>query len=605
MELSVLGVSSSRGCAGCHAILQCLSDQLAQQELTIDSKSLQEECKLYWLVGDRQGSQYSLMLGITVKIAEGEYRKREFCMWIGYDGQQSPHPAARRLNQAIADGYTGSAASLDILSRWVKDCDATHQKCKQPPSSLPYRILRLSKVSQDIINVILVEGLKTNEPYACLSHRWGESTLRCRTTKGTIATHLEGVPWNSLPKTFQQAATVTLALGLKYMWIDSLCIVQDDKEDWKVQAAQMCNIYRGSYITIAATSSSDSDQGLFWKVPTYPVMTRRSRSGHVWLRESPAHQYQEYANLDNGHHDFPLLSRGWVFQERILAPRVVHFGRCELRFEDVQPDALCTCGSETSWPRKDSHYRSLASSDEAMTRGYWHNIVNQFISLELTFYSDYLPALAGVARQYGTAHEAVLGRYVAGLWERTLLHDLPWYVVDGYPGQRPEGCSTPTWSWASTTAGRCVTLAYTRATEDLTIKESRSNLAGPDEYGPIDSAHLVVEGRFITGSWKWVATKKLTRRIHFYIDNRQESYYMHLDYNFSISGNSWHVPEFSKLYCLKTGFVGDGCHVCLVLRAVNTEQNIFERIGLLMEAPGEVVNRWFESCSGPEIIKLV
>jgi hypothetical protein len=392
-----------------------------------------------------------------------------------------------------------------------------------------------------------------------------------------------------------------LELGLKYIWIDSLCIIQDDKEDWKVQAAQMCSIYRGSYITIAATSSNDSDQGMFWRVPKFPIQVKSSSSHDVFIREAPEHQYGIQDLSDD---DYPLLSRGWVYQERLLAPRVVHFGRSELRFEDIKATAQCECGMEVAWPRKESHHRSLSVSDIAEVRSHWHEIVGQFSTLNLTFYSDYLPALAGIARQYGTAHQDVLGQYVAGLWEKTLVYDLLWYVSDGYNSRRQEVCNAPSWSWASTSAGTGGMLRYTRASEDLEIMEFHVALAGPDEYGPIDSAELIVQGYLAVGSWKWVTENGLERRIHFCHEPEDKTYYVYLDYNWSVSGSSRYVPEGSKIYCLKTGFVGDGCHVCLIMRAVDDEEKVFERIGLL-EAPKDAVESWFVDCKTPETIKII
>ncbi|KAI9147143.1 hypothetical protein HJFPF1_13175 [Paramyrothecium foliicola] len=601
-QLQALHMSSERGCAGCAGILECLQNQLDHKGLLADDKSLQGPCRLTWLVGDRDVFNPSLQLEVFVRKATGGNHKNiELSILIGFDSSKAPHPAARKVNRATAEGDTGSTASLNVLKTWLKECDASHQACKQPSSSLPYRVLQLQRDSRGEIHVNLVEDLSSKEPYACLSHRWGASTLRCRTLKSTIQAYFKSVPWSELPLSFQQACAVTLHLGLKYIWIDSLCIIQDDKEDWKIQAAEMCRIYRGSYITIAATCSSDSDQGLFRKVLKFRIPTKASGCQAVFIREAPDHQFGGEYEED----DVPLLSRGWVYQERLLAPRVVHFTRSELHFEDISPHALCECGMETSWPRKETHHRSLAITDLAEVRNHWHEIVGQFSTLNLTYYSDYLPALAGIARQYGTAHQGLLGRYVAGLWEKSLVYDLLWYVGDGYNSQRPGVCNAPTWSWASTTAGTGGMLRYSRSTKDLEVVSSHVQLAGPDEYGPIDAAKITVRGYLIPGSWKWAADKAGNERIHFCSGLGLQTHYIHLDYNFSIPGNSRYISEAETLYCLKTGFVGDGCHVCLILRSVKEDQSTFERVGLLIETPKTVIDGWFEKQDTPQVITLV
>ena len=397
---------------------------------------------------------------------------------------------------------------------------------------------------------------------------------------------------------------VTLYLGLKYLWIDSLCIIQDDADDWKAQAAKMCDVYAGSHITISATSSTDSDDGLFRTVPSVsiqpydsspPVLFIRTHSRHIKYRTNPISEY------DN---DFPLFTRGWVFQERILSPRVVHFSRYELSFMCSNHFSLCECGTREFFFDKRDYDQSLVESDVFKIRSYWHQTVNTYSRLRLSYQSDRLPALAGIARQYGAAHAATLGRYVAGLWEHTLIYDLIWGINEGYLLPRPNTYCGPTWSWASVTGWVQTFSSFRRARNDLEVLDFRVELAGPDEYGPITSAELTVRGYLAEGMLEWVEEPGKPRSIGF-SHSASGAGRITFDCNIQRSGSPDYMPVNSRVHCLKTGFIGGGLHICLVLRAVDDESKIFQRLGIIHFTQLEVVDTWFAQDHAKETIRLV
>ena len=130
-----------------------------------------------------------------------------------------------------------------------------------------------------------------------------------------------------------------------YLWIDPLCIVQDDTEGWKAQAAQMCNIYSGAYLTIAATSSGDGDNGMLHAVSTIPISPVETNRSDVFIREYPNHfPSLQWPSDPDELAKFTLLTCGRVYQERLLSPRVVHFTRCEVLLERSARKACCECG---------------------------------------------------------------------------------------------------------------------------------------------------------------------------------------------------------------------------------------------------------------------
>jgi hypothetical protein len=147
------------------------------------------------------------------------------------------------------------------IIQWLSDCDK-HLGCTASHRSitaLPTRVLDLGKDS-----IKLFESQGIDGTYMTLSHCWG-STPFITTTKDTIQERKEGIPLEDLPQTFKDAVSLTRNLGIQYLWIDSLCIIQQDTEDWEKEASKMGSVYSHSYLNIAATSSMGGDGGCFQK----------------------------------------------------------------------------------------------------------------------------------------------------------------------------------------------------------------------------------------------------------------------------------------------------------------------------------------------------
>lgn len=168
-------------------------------------------------------------------------------------------PLARNIS-----GYTGSDKSFERASQWLKDCLSKHRTlCVWPMHNLklPNRVLDLSLLTSNG-KVVLSERSTDTSLYACLSHCWGKNRPLV-TTSETLAQHKLGISYNKLPKTFQDAITFVCRMSIRYLWIDSLCIIQDDEEDWRRESALMADIYRNAVITLAASAATNSTDGLF------------------------------------------------------------------------------------------------------------------------------------------------------------------------------------------------------------------------------------------------------------------------------------------------------------------------------------------------------
>ena len=167
------------------------------------------------------------------------------------------------------------------------------------------------------------------------------------TTRETLADNKQDIPWNSIPKTHQDAIKFSLKLNIKYIWIDSICIVQDDEADWEIESSKMADVYQHSYLTLAATSSSGDSKGCYPDIegPSYEseidVPEGATGISKVFIRRPLKHWNNLPATMMAK--DFPLLSRGWVFQEKLLSPRILHFCSTELVWE-CRELSVCECG---------------------------------------------------------------------------------------------------------------------------------------------------------------------------------------------------------------------------------------------------------------------
>ncbi|KAK7977124.1 hypothetical protein PG996_003195 [Apiospora saccharicola] len=200
----------------------------------------------------------------------------------------------------------------------------------------PKRVLAFRRYPGSTPTVKLEEAfVNPNGQYITLSHCWG-SHQTLVTTTGTIHERRRGILWKYIPKTYQDSIEICLELGTQYLWIDSVCIMQDDREDWQIESTRMADIYENSYITIAATKAKNGDAGLFsetrssFAAQPLPKQPSDTASSTAYIRQKIRHDIgQGHPVADRA----PLLSRGWVFQERLLAPKVLHFCDVELVWE--------------------------------------------------------------------------------------------------------------------------------------------------------------------------------------------------------------------------------------------------------------------------------
>ncbi|KIL85499.1 hypothetical protein FAVG1_11457 [Fusarium avenaceum] len=303
--------------------------------------------------------------------------------------------------------------------------------------------------------------------YLALSHRWGNSE-NFKLTKDKIKSFQEGIPFSSLPKTFQDAMIVTRRLGYRYIWIDALCIVQDDPDDWLRESVRMTSVYHNAACCIAAHTSRHSESGFLddtlEPVPTFQVRSKDDKSRYISNMTLASNFYDQVTRSF-------LSQRGWVFQERVLARRILHFVKHHIFFEDgsgVKADDLGGTGIPVShsWAE-----HKFDINDSFRDSTYWYSLVERYSGCSLTFEKDRLPAIASLAKEFQKNSET--GRYLFGLWERSLHLGLLWVDAAGTTlGMNAVGAHDlpPSWSWV-----RCKgKVIYPRMLSDSFTKASFS-----------------------------------------------------------------------------------------------------------------------------------
>jgi len=203
-------------------------------------------------------------------------------------------------------------------------------------SVLPTRVLDLGSVTNS--NSLRLYCSKKDErgDYVALSHCWGTfvglpgQSEDCRTLRHNIDTRLEKIDMSRLPKTFQDAIRVTRELGKRYLWIDSLCIVQDDEEDWAREAKTMETVYSMAYCTIAATSSISSAGGFLGSRPKRKYLKIKMELKGL---KTPMYVCEMIDNFHQDVEESVLNKRGWVLQERALSRRIIHFSATQTYWE--------------------------------------------------------------------------------------------------------------------------------------------------------------------------------------------------------------------------------------------------------------------------------
>lgn len=337
---------------------------------------------------------------------------------------------------------TGSKDAFSLVSSWLNECVTKHDKCKAGDfnrtyhdASLPSRVVDVGPQDGSIQpKLYCSKGRRAK--WVALSHRWGDSTQKVlRTTRANLEQHQKAIHMYEMPKTFRDAVEVTRALGVIYLWIDSLCIIQDDQNDWKKESATMGTIYQDAHLTILAIQAKDPDSGLFSgisddagynfgdhvELPYYEQGAVKG-SFYVSVKDEKVHDVKS--------ENVPLLTRGWVFQEWILSRRSIIF-----------------LDSGLIWSCRESSEDELGNRVplKRPTIQDWMEVVSDYSRTELSYESDRLVALQGMAHSLQKVRTDL---YFGGIWTADLPDALLWTNVTRKTTPRLRH-HLPSWIWAS------------------------------------------------------------------------------------------------------------------------------------------------------------
>ncbi|KAI8677917.1 Protein kinase domain-containing protein [Fusarium keratoplasticum] len=345
----------------------------------------------------------------------------------------------------------GSLSQFAFIREWLRVCRETHDHehlgdGSLNPTELPTRVIDLGVPDKPRLRLVTGGNMESHE-YFALSHCWGKSMM-FRALKENIETLTKAIDFRRLPRTFQQAIRTARGLNVRYLWIDSLCIIQDDQEDWEREAARMQQVFSNATCVIAASSAGSSAEG-FLETPreARPFVTLCSPSG------ATSYVCKFIDNFAQDMEEAPLNQRGWVLQERALARRSIHFTSTQVYLEcgeGVQCESLMKLANGKVAILGDSDFpNSVLAYYKGGRLVLSQNLFKMYSRLKFTNSSDRAVAISGLEKRLMSAFKTNGGYGVFQVFfERSVLWQRPEsgsLASIAYPADR----NVPSWSWMS------------------------------------------------------------------------------------------------------------------------------------------------------------
>jgi len=383
-----------------------------------------------------------------------------------------------------------SEASIATASGWLRNCLDNHISCNPSPElrKPPKRLINIGNETRDPF-LAEMSPASQNIKWFSLSYCWGEEPSM-KLTKDSMDTLRNGISLSRLDPTIRDAIFITRALDIPYIWIDALCIVQDEQgKEWNEDASRMNEIYGGATATLVVASSSTVKDGfLKERQPQYIPVPLESLEWEAIDAESPVGLYlSQKWDSDEDSAEGPWSSRGWTMQEALLSSRLLYYTSSQMkwkcceeeRFERGTTKALgnvltlaqrsleCDGSSEYEWLwdigtfmkfKRFSEYLPSHPANPLRSEGElflpWYDIIKEYSPRSFTNIGDRLVALSGLAKVFGNTIRC--DEYVAGLWRPDLIRGLMWYTEGAMliPRDSPQSMRAvnnifPSWSWAS------------------------------------------------------------------------------------------------------------------------------------------------------------
>jgi hypothetical protein len=394
---------------------------------------------------------------------------KELQRW--YNLYASPYTLTDTLGQpplAPLCANTGDGEALKLATWWFKRCLGEHKSCASISNrtgdiaQYPSRLLYVGTGDEPLEARLVIsdEDLPNKPEFVALSYCWGKKPFM-RLTNHVLEQFRSFIYFGDLPKTFRDAILVTRHLGHSYIWIDALCIVQDSKEDWRNESAKMGSIYRHSVLTIAALGALDSSQGCFTaRHPSVYGDIPLSNGSITLTSRTPPHSGQPPFRREfevAGSAASPLKTRAWCVQEELLPPRTLYYGSSGIFWQCIE------CEADEGYPvgtrGQEENLKSILSrtiSSGQIDLSHWRTILERYTGCNLTYSSDKLVAISGVANllAHATGEDMVQGMWKRDVWRELLWHSRNVTWADNHKYRRLDNDS-PSFSWAS--VGQAIT----------------------------------------------------------------------------------------------------------------------------------------------------
>ncbi|KAG4436194.1 hypothetical protein IFR05_008322 [Cadophora sp. M221] len=504
-------------------------------------------------------------------------------LWIEFYTQPSD-PLTAVFNGRGISSSSSSDESFALLSKWIETCRRSHPLCSwSHDNPLPTRVVDVGSEYED---PFLFESNGATGEWVTLSHCWGgEAPLA--TTSESLEQHKSSIPMDTLPQNFKDAISLTRELGFQYIWIDSLCIIQNIHEDWTSESSQMHRVYTNASLNISAAAAKSPKEGIFESSNKLRHFGSSLFSLPCKSEKKEIHGVVDLRIQLGGGCPFihlpdePLHRRAWVLQESVLSPRRIDFGSSQLFWEcrtalhtERYPES--TDGESffdasgrvlhqmeptrmDPLPNLPRHFRG-SNADNPVS--WWYRmLLNSYCRRGVTDLDDLLPALAGVAEEVSNRTGY---HYKAGLWLEDILRGLLWQPLGSMV--RPEQSHCPSWTWASTQLpwhDRHLSLYEYGPNFRASVIEANIVNASKDDFGQVISGYLKLEANY--KSFKdWESEELLynKREDHWHM---MKIYYRRLSKD---NSTRYAVPDAGHVLCtldqrLETV---DGCHLTMIER---------------------------------------
>lgn len=421
-----------------------LDPVIQTQSYDIDTTHIDHEV---W--GGRQGGDQCFWIQPIVQSSNMHYIRRGDSMKLEIVRTESFTAELSTIQRDELSWWTKSAGVLACIKSQLDNCSRSHEHCKRHTiSELPTRLIQVDTLDFRNISLLSTESLGKDTQYATLSYCWGPNVEeRICLTAAAEQEFSRNIPHQDIPKTIREAVHLAWALSFSYIWIDSLCIIQDSESDKARNIASMASTYQNSDLTITALAAASADQGLYMQRNPlcYSALPIPDRDGQVRIYLHPPD------SAEDRHRSWPSHKRGWIFQERILSRRSINMGpyfvwACE---ETIKHEFGLDCSQEFELgPRFQRLLKQPVEHREQRWRLYaeWLNILDTYFTTNLGFSTDRLNAISGLIKLVGD--HTGWRENIGGFWESFFREQLLWTPVTIYKWPAKSGLN-PSWSWIS------------------------------------------------------------------------------------------------------------------------------------------------------------